>query len=92
MYPIRQKVYMPCAHLLKNNNELIPFRKANLFVTEKVTGVASINKKPKSIKTDISRLRTSIKRGLVVDTKTLIQNIVDQEDDYRYRWNPIICV
>ena len=36
MYPIRQKVYMPCALLLKNNSEWISFRKANLFVPKKV--------------------------------------------------------
>jgi tetratricopeptide (TPR) repeat protein len=52
--------------------------------------VNSINKKPESIKTDISRLRAVIKKGLAVDGKTLIQNIVDKEDNNRYRWNPTI--
>lgn len=42
-----------------------------------------------SVKTDISRLRSVIKKGLAVDGKTLIQT-VGEKDEQRYRWNPEI--
>lgn len=51
--------------------------------------VSNINKSEKSIKTDISRLRTLIKNGLRVDGYELIQ-VIGENPNKKYIWNPAI--
>jgi len=56
-------------------------------ILHNTTGIGNRNRDPKSIKTDISRLRTEMKKGLEVDAHTLIQTIGDKGNQ-KYRWNP----
>jgi tetratricopeptide (TPR) repeat protein len=48
-------------------------------------------RKPNAIKTDISRLRTAIKKELEIDGKFLIQTI-EEEGKNKYKWNPNVEV
>lgn len=54
-------------------------------ILHSTTGLGSRN--PKAIKTDISRLRTDMKRGLEVDGHNLIQTI-GKKGSQKYIWNP----
>ena len=61
---------------------------SNQEILDNTTGLG--NKSIKSIKSDISRLRSSIKRELGVEGNTLIQTIGEGRDLKRYIWNPKI--
>lgn len=51
--------------------------------------VSNLNKNEKSVKTDISRLRTLIKKGLGIDGNELIQ-VTGENPNKKYIWNPAI--